>query len=45
MSNVTRGWFEDSEGKAIVVILPDSGERCPSTALVEGLFDEEGFAT
>lgn len=29
MSNVPRGWFEDSEGKTIVVILPDSGELLP----------------
>ena len=29
------------EGKTIVVILPDSGERYLSTALFEGLFDRE----
>ncbi len=33
------------EGKTIVVILPDSGERYLSTILFEGLFDEKGLAT
>jgi cysteine synthase A len=32
------------EGKTIVVILPDSGERYLSTILFEGLFDEKGIA-
>ncbi len=31
------------EGKTIVVILPDSGERYLSTALFEGLFDAQGL--
>ncbi len=35
----------ESEGKTIVVVLPDSGERYLSTALFEGLFDEKGIAT
>jgi cysteine synthase A len=30
-------------GKTIVVVLPDSGERYLSTALFEGLFNEEGL--
>jgi cysteine synthase A len=33
------------EGKTIVVVLPDSGERYLSTALFEGLFDAQGIAT
>jgi cysteine synthase A len=32
------------EGKTIVAILPDSGERYLSTILFEGLFDEKGIA-
>ena len=32
------------EGKTIVVILPDSGERYLSTILFEGLFDDKGLA-
>jgi cysteine synthase A len=32
------------EGKTIVVILPDSGERYLSTALFEGVFDVQGLA-
>ena len=31
-------------GKTIVVVLPDSGERYLSTALFEGLFNEQGVA-
>jgi cysteine synthase A len=31
------------EGKTIVVVLPDSGERYLSSALFEGLFDETGL--
>jgi len=31
------------EGKTIVVVLPDSGERYLSTVLFEGLFDEKGL--
>jgi cysteine synthase A len=34
----------DSEGKTIVVILPDSGERYLSTALFDGIFDGQGNA-
>ena len=33
-----------NEGKTIVVILPDSGERYLSTALFEGIFDAQGAA-
>ena len=33
-----------NEGKTIVVILPDSGERYLSTILFEGLFDAQGIA-
>jgi cysteine synthase A len=32
------------EGKTIVVILPDSGERYLSSILFDGLFDEKGIA-
>jgi cysteine synthase A len=32
----------ESEGKTIVVILPDSGERYLSSVLFEGLFDSQG---
>jgi cysteine synthase len=35
----------ENEGKTIVVVLPDSGERYLSTALFEGMFDEKGIAT
>jgi cysteine synthase len=34
----------ENEGKTIVVILPDSGERYLSTALFEGIFDATGAA-
>jgi cysteine synthase A len=34
----------EHEGKTIVVILPDSGERYLSTVLFEGVFDERGMA-
>jgi len=34
----------ENEGKAIVVILPDSGERYLSSILFEGLFDATGIA-
>lgn len=33
----------ENEGKTIVVILPDSGERYLSTVLFEGLFNEAGL--
>jgi cysteine synthase A len=33
-----------NEGKTIVVILPDSGERYLSTALFEGIYDAQGLA-
>ncbi|WP_437682110.1 cysteine synthase A [Sorangium sp. So ce131] len=36
---------KENEGKTIVVVLPDSGERYLSTSLFEGLFDERGLAT
>ncbi|HET9958170.1 MAG TPA: cysteine synthase A [Polyangiaceae bacterium] len=34
----------ENEGKTIVVILPDSGERYLSTALFEGVFDAQGLS-
>ena len=33
----------ENEGKTIVVILPDSGERYLSSILFEGIFDEKGL--
>jgi cysteine synthase len=35
----------ENEGKTIVVILPDSGERYLSSILFEGMFDAQGLAT
>lgn len=34
----------EHEGKTLVVVLPDSGERYLSTSLFEGIFDREGKA-
>jgi cysteine synthase A len=36
--------LDDFEGKTIVVILPDAGERYLSGPLFEGLFNEDGLA-
>ena len=35
----------ENEGKTIVVVLPDSGERYLSTLLFEGMFGADGLAT
>ena len=34
----------ENEGKTIVAVLPDSGERYLTTALFEGMFDAQGIA-
>jgi cysteine synthase A len=34
----------EHEGKTMVVVLPDSGERYLSTSLFESVFDAQGLA-
>jgi cysteine synthase len=41
---VRLGAKAENEGKTIVVVLPDSGERYLSTVLFEGIYDAQGVA-
>ncbi|MEB3155986.1 MAG: cysteine synthase A [Cyanobacteriota bacterium] len=41
---VRLAWDPEFAGRTIVVVLPDTGERYLSTALFEGIFNEQGLA-